>query len=369
MIVAVVVAAVVTAGAALYAIMPLLGTAGMSFASVGAAIGAMTSGSLTLAGAIVAGAGAGFGSGFAGSLLNGGSIGDAFKAGLIGAAVGGITGGLTHGIGSAFEGARGFDAWAGRALAHGGIQGAAAEAQGGQFRHGFYSGFITAAASRPIGRLPEQLRFVGAAVVGGTASAIGGGKFANGAVSAAFQYLLNEAHHPGERKFRNWTAKGDKEESRRLMLALGQIRYGKNPYNSQLRLKSAEDLDLIEESNVPITIEFDKNLGFAGTTEYTNAPNEKTGKMDRVVGITIKIDPARDDTVVTLAHELWHARIAVQYNSTTAHGLSGRGSWTHLDAYAREVEVARAYGYHHSGMADGKNMPNEALTRYLIRDR
>ncbi len=34
----------------------------------------------------------GFGSGFAGSLLNGGSIGDAFKAGVIGGVVGGIAG-------------------------------------------------------------------------------------------------------------------------------------------------------------------------------------------------------------------------------------------------------------------------------------
>jgi hypothetical protein len=160
----------------------------------------MVNGGLVLGEAIAAGAGAGFASGFAGSLLNGGSIGDAFKAGVIGGVVGGITGGLTYGIGTAFEGAQGFGAWGERALAHGVVQGGAAELQGGSFRHGFYSGFATAAASPGIGLLPKQIRFVGAAVVGGTASAIGGGKFANGAVSGAFQYLLNDTQHRKQRE-------------------------------------------------------------------------------------------------------------------------------------------------------------------------
>jgi RHS repeat-associated protein len=192
-IVAVVVAAVVTAGVAVYGAAVLAGqavTLGNAFAALVGAGGW----SLTGYGAIVAGAGAGFASGFAGSLLNGGSIGDAFKTGVIGGIVGGITGGLAHGIGGSDLG------YFGRAAAHGVVQGGAAELQGGQFRHGFSAGFVTAAASPAIGAFPRQARIVAAAVVGGTASAIGGGKFANGAVGAAFQYLLNDAQHKAAEK-------------------------------------------------------------------------------------------------------------------------------------------------------------------------
>lgn len=80
-----------TAGLALYAYAAATGGA-----FVGGLAGAMSSVGLatTWSGgrAVAAGAGAGFGSSFAASLLNGGSIGDAFKSGAIGAAVGGITG-------------------------------------------------------------------------------------------------------------------------------------------------------------------------------------------------------------------------------------------------------------------------------------
>lgn len=193
-IVAVVVAAYVTAGLAVYAVGTLGGTmvggaaltVSQSFAAL---VGAHGLG-LTLGGAIAAGAGAGFASGFAGSLLNGGSIGDAFKAGVIGGVIGGVAGGLTYGIGSAFPGN---DQIFDRMLAHGVIEGGVSEAQGGQFRHGFYAGFSTAGAAPFVGK--GMAGVVESAVIGGTASALGGGKFANGAVSGAFQYLLNHRQH------------------------------------------------------------------------------------------------------------------------------------------------------------------------------
>jgi hypothetical protein len=191
-IVAIIVIAFFTAGVALAAVAQVsLGTAFAAMVGVGGV-------GLTTTGAVFVGAVGGFASGFAGSLLNGGSLGDAFKAGVIGGIVGGITGGLAHEIGGAFQGKEGFGAWSGRAASHGLVQGAAAEAQGGQFRHGFYAGFISAAASPGLKGIPQQVRWVGAAVIGGTASALGGGKFANGAVSAGFQYLLNDSQHPDD---------------------------------------------------------------------------------------------------------------------------------------------------------------------------
>jgi hypothetical protein len=145
-------------------------------------------------------------SGFSGSLLNGGSIGDAFKAGVIGGAQAYLAGKIGDQFGDV--GDHGFWGEVGRAAEHGALGGAIEEAQGGQFRHGFYAGAVgslasSAVGSTALGRIdgPEgmALRTSIAAVAGGTASVLGGGKFANGAITAAFQHLFNFEAHRG-----NW---------------------------------------------------------------------------------------------------------------------------------------------------------------------
>ena len=88
-----------------------------------------------------------------------------------------------------------------RALAHGITQGAIAAAGGGRFGDGAlgaFSGsllsFIPEAVAGPYGTGGEGAkigRMVAAAAVGGTVSKIGGGKFANGAWSAAFVSRFN----------------------------------------------------------------------------------------------------------------------------------------------------------------------------------
>lgn len=150
---------------------------------------ALTAGQLVAVSTLAGGFTAGFASGFSGSLLNGGSIGDAFRSGLTGGAVGAVTAGLLSKVGAAKWG------WFKRGIAHGFVQGGAAEATGGEFRHGFYAGFAVGATEVGIAALVEDSRSLGlaaAAVVGGTASELGGGKFANGAVSGAFSYLFNQ---------------------------------------------------------------------------------------------------------------------------------------------------------------------------------
>lgn len=195
-IVAIIVLTVVTAGAALAALVP-----GMTF--MGAMSAMFTVGGLTFGQAVIAGAAGGFASGFAGSLLNGGSLGDAFKAGI----VGGITGALTAGIGAKFGAINSKGPWNEfeRAVAHGAVGGAVEEATGGEFRHGFYSSFAGSVAGSITPSLgmgtpgdgdfgKTTLRTAFAAVVGGTTSELGGGKFANGARTAAFQHLFNAEH-------------------------------------------------------------------------------------------------------------------------------------------------------------------------------
>ncbi len=108
-------------------------------------------------GAVVgAGAAGGFASGFSASLLNGGNIGDAFRAGVIGAAWGAASAAMAYGVGQFFDGmyapgTAGSEMTdplieGGRALTHGVTQGGLTEAQGGQFRHGFYAAAFSSAA-------------------------------------------------------------------------------------------------------------------------------------------------------------------------------------------------------------------------------
>ena len=128
--------------------------------------------------------------GFAGGLI---SSGGDLKAGLIGA----ITGGAAGFIGSSAFGAPGVNA--GRVLGHGVVGGVSSKLQGGKFINGFMSSAFTKTVSGrihgAIGSATPLQRLQGAiaaAAVGGTASRLGGGNFANGAQTSAFQYLLNE---------------------------------------------------------------------------------------------------------------------------------------------------------------------------------
>jgi len=176
-----------------------------------------------LAGPVVAGMIGGFAAGASGSLLYGGSVSDALSAGFRGAAIGGMTAGLTSawgGVGGMADGldqaVGGFgEGSIGRALGHGAVGGVGSEMQGGEFMTGFGSAAFTHYASSAAnvdgieGFEGEKLARVSVdAAIGGTASVLGGGKFANGAMSGAFQRLYNaEPHREFERqKFDEWVA-------------------------------------------------------------------------------------------------------------------------------------------------------------------
>lgn len=88
---------------------------------------------------------------------------------------------------------------AGQITAHAIAGGVINDLQGGKFGHGFFSAGVTKGAGGAF--LPggsnlsgRQVAYgtVASAVIGGTASEISGGKFSNGARTAAFQYLYNQ---------------------------------------------------------------------------------------------------------------------------------------------------------------------------------
>lgn len=76
---------------------------------------------------------------------------------------------------------------------------------GGRFAHGFISAGTTQAFAKTIGGIGDGERSFGitaarvtsAAIVGGAASELSGGKFANGAVTGAFSRAFNDQLHDG----------------------------------------------------------------------------------------------------------------------------------------------------------------------------
>jgi hypothetical protein len=85
-------------------------------------------------------------------------------------------------------------------------------AAGGQCGPGAFAGGVTALAG-PMLPDPETMRgaiidssVVG--VIGGTASALGGGKFENGFATGAFGYLFNDALHPNNKMTSGWGQNG-----------------------------------------------------------------------------------------------------------------------------------------------------------------
>jgi RHS repeat-associated protein len=156
----------------------------------------------------VTGFATGFASSFAQTYLNGGSFGQALEAGMIGGTISGVTAGITSGIGTTFMGADGTGTaglfgdnyWAnlgGKALSHAAFQGTMNEAQGGSFKDGAIAAFASAAGSHFTGQIQGNdvassvQRTAIAATIGGTSNVIGGGKFANGAMTAAIVHMYN----------------------------------------------------------------------------------------------------------------------------------------------------------------------------------
>ena len=141
--------------------------------------------------AVAAGATSGTVSGY----LMTGSLSGALRGGLLG----GLSAGMSFGIGEKFGHHLGFGTELfKKSLAHGITQGALSVAGGGRFGDGALGAFIGSMASpitRGIGGETSGgrvARVVTAAVIGGTASTIGGGKFANGAITAAFVQAYND---------------------------------------------------------------------------------------------------------------------------------------------------------------------------------
>jgi RHS repeat-associated protein len=177
------------------AVLVISGIGGAMFGALWGALGggAVAAGS-TLA-FIGTGAVVGAITGGLGAALAGGSLGDVLRGAVIGGISGALTGAL-HPVG----GTPLLDA--ANVVGHGVVGGASNVAMGGKFQDGFLSAAASAATamtgltSTDTGtyggdHLNIASRTMIASVAGGTASALGGGKFANGALTGAMTHLLN----------------------------------------------------------------------------------------------------------------------------------------------------------------------------------
>jgi len=197
MVVVTVIVGIVTFGIGIYVASAVYGA---GLASFGAAFTAMASGAAIaggFAGAALAGGIAGALSGAFNAAISGGDWGDILKGAVVGGIQGAISSAVLHpmqpGVGEGFSMQS-----ATHIGAHGVVGGTANAVMGGKFQDGFISAAVGAAAgnmglygSTGGGNLGIVRRTITAGIVGGTASELGGGKFANGAYTSAFQHLLN----------------------------------------------------------------------------------------------------------------------------------------------------------------------------------
>ena len=131
----------------------------------------------------------------ASSMMNGANLWTTTKSAFTGGFWGALGGMANFGIGSL-----GRD-WYTRMALHSISDGTMEALQGGHFEHGLYVGMVSAGGNELISGYANHMTDVGtiatSAVLGGVVSEIGGGKFANGAMTSAFQMMYNFYMHRG----------------------------------------------------------------------------------------------------------------------------------------------------------------------------
>lgn len=169
-------------------------------AAVGIAVSALTMGSATPVAVILAGAAGGAAGALAGALLNGSNIGQIAKATFTGAIIGGIS--------AMLNAAAGDGTFLEQLFKHTFAQGWLEGIQGGNVIHGFMIGAVSGTGGKLIHNNLQSLGKIGKvsanAILSGTVSELGGGKFANGAITGAFSIMFNDMMHSIKFKNINW---------------------------------------------------------------------------------------------------------------------------------------------------------------------
>ena len=165
-------------------------------AAIGIAVSIETGGfGGTFLGVMASAACGGASSAFVSSMMNGNNLWTATKSAFVGGCWGAVGGMANYGIGSI-----GGD-WYTRIALHS-VSDASMEAlQGGHFEHGLLVGAVSAGGAEALSAYGSNMSNASMiaceAALGGVVSELGGGKFANGAMTAAFQMMYNYYMHRG----------------------------------------------------------------------------------------------------------------------------------------------------------------------------
>lgn len=175
--------------------------------AVGIAVGIETGGlGAGIYGAIIGGTLGGASAALVGSVLNGANLWQTTKNVFVGAFWGAAGGAMNFEIG---ELRNVFARIAVHSVSEGFVEGI----QGGHFEHGLLMGLTSSTGGELISRYGSNLPYAGQiaanATLGGLVSELGGGKFANGAMTAAYTMMYNELMHPSvKRVLKNILKKG-----------------------------------------------------------------------------------------------------------------------------------------------------------------
>lgn len=179
-------------------------------ATVGIVVSAVTLGSATTLGAVlVAGALGGASAGLTGALLNGANLGQIAKSTF--------TGGFWGTVGSflAFGAGAGNPTFLERLFKHSFSQAWLEGIRGGNMMHGMIAGTVSVTGGQFVGKYGKKWNYTAKvaanAVITGTVEELGGGKFANGAITGAFSMMFNDLMHDVQAKRKSLAASAKRE--------------------------------------------------------------------------------------------------------------------------------------------------------------
>ncbi len=144
------------------------------------------------------------------------------------------------------------------------------------------------------GNVPRTPRSIAAAVVGGTASTLSGGKFANGAMTGAFSRIFNDDAHPDGKDEATWDDVSDEQKAE----------FAKSAFKEAQRLKK---MLLLEPDKFKEIFEIDdldfnlhrraalkdlSNMSFKALNSYAFSGSNEAGA--RIVKATGKFFTSKD---------------------------------------------------------------------------
>ena len=224
--------------------------------AVGIAVSAVTAGSGSGVGiAIIAGAAGGAAGALTGALLNGANLGQVAKATLTGAFWGAVSGALNYYSADPDLIAKVFK--------HTFSQGFLEGIQGGNAVHGIMMGAVSGAGGHFIDKYHDTLGRAGEiatnAVLGGTIDELGGGKFANGAITSAFSTMFNDMMHP----------QSENEEQKKQFVLESELSFDSYPHEKPLELVFPE-FDILLAGRMIFTGVVDASFSLFSRSSYSS---------------------------------------------------------------------------------------------------